>query len=110
MGVREASAKSLAPSVWLHLGDTGEVDQGEVQHVGGENLEVDGLVVDALVLSRDPLRVGLNLFADLAEVTVPLPRLVEELTPLLGLALGRWGVHQLHHQRPVKKEKENGHL
>ena len=60
------------------------------------------VVVDALVFACDALGVGLNLLPDLIEVAVFLARLVQELSPLLGLALGWLGVDQLHYERPAK--------
>lgn len=49
----------------------------------GVNLEVDGLSVDALVVSRYPCRLVLNLAPDLGEVVVSPPWDVQKFSPFL---------------------------
>lgn len=66
-----------------HLGQAGQVDQRQAEDVRGVDFEVDGLSVDALVVSCYPGRLGLNLAPDLGEVVEPAPWNVQKLCPLL---------------------------
>ena len=60
------------------------------------DLEVDGLPVDALVVSCYPRRLALNLLSDLIKVVELAPWDVEELAPFLLPCYARrcvWDVH-----------------
>ena len=58
-----------------------------VRTLGGVNAQVDRCGTDALVLARLGLRLAHNLIADLVEIVELLARHVEELAPLLDIAL-----------------------
>ena len=60
--------------------------------------QVDRARVEALVAAADPLRVGVDLLPDRLEVSEALPRLVEELAPLLG------PVDELEDERPPRDD------
>lgn len=55
----------------------------------GVNLEVDGLTIDALVVSCNPRGLILDLPLDVAEVVEPPVRDVVKLSPLVRGGLGR---------------------
>ena len=58
----------------------------------GVDLEVDGLAIDALVVSRNPRSLILDLPLDVAEVVEPPVRDVVKLGPLVRGGLGRVSV------------------
>jgi hypothetical protein len=55
----------------------------------GVDLEVDGLAIDAFVVSRNPRGLILDLPLDVAEVVEPPVRDVVKLSPLVRSGLGR---------------------
>jgi len=67
-----------------------QIDQRQAEHVGREDFQVDGLSIDALVISCYSRRFVLNLASDLGEVVKLASRHVEELAPFLlfGCACG----------------------
>lgn len=65
-----------------YLGQTRQIDEGQVEDVGGVDFEVNGLAVDAFVVSSDPGRLVLNLSLDVGEVCEPPVGDVGELGPL----------------------------
>lgn len=65
-----------------HLGKTGKINQGQVKNMGGVDLEVNGLSVDALVVAGDTGSLVLDLALDVAEVVESSVRDVMELCPL----------------------------
>jgi hypothetical protein len=94
--VANGNLQPLAPScaklLGTHLGQAGQVDQRQAEHVRRVDLEVDGLPVDALVVSCDPGRLVLDLAPDLGEVVVSPPGDVQELAPFLLPGDARGGV------------------
>jgi hypothetical protein len=92
-GYLQPLAPSLAARAGTsYLGQTGQVDERQAEHVRRVDLEVDGLAVDALVVSCYPGRLVLNLAPDLGEVVVPPAWDVEKLAPFLLASNACWGV------------------
>lgn len=78
----------LAPAVAMgvsttHLCQSRQINQGQAQDVWRVDLEVDGLSVDALVVSCYPGCLGLDLASNLGEVVESPSRMVEKLAPFL---------------------------
>jgi hypothetical protein len=96
-GYLQPLAPSLAASAGTsYLGQTGQVDKRQAEHVRRVDLEVNGLPVDALVVACYPGRLVLNLAPDLGEVIVPPTWDVEELSPFLLASNACWGVGHMH--------------
>lgn len=76
-----------------NLGQTRQIDQRQTQDVGRVDFQVNGLPVDALVVSCYPRSLVLDLALDVGKVVEALAGNVEELSPLLlaGNARGRVG-------------------
>ena len=86
-----------------YLGDAGKVHEGEVEDLGGENPETNGLAADSLVRPRDPVGFLLNLGPDLVKVGEHLLGNVGELGPLgalIGSPGGAGDIVELEDQRP----------
>jgi len=98
-----------------HLGHAGQVDQGQVEHVGREDLEADGLVGHALVAAGNLVRVVDNLLAHLAKVEELLAGQVQELGPFVGLlgallvGLGALGLVEELQDLSCAPRKQNQH-
>ncbi len=75
--MRKASSWARA-----YLCQAWEIDQGQVQDKGRVDLEVDGLAVDALVVTGNACRLVLNLPLDVGEVGEAAVGNVVELCPL----------------------------
>jgi hypothetical protein len=60
------------------------------------DFEIDGLPVDALVVSCNSRCLGFNLAFDLAKVVEFAPRDVEELAPFLLSGNTRWGMWDVY--------------
>jgi len=84
---------------WTHLGEAGEVNECEVEHVGAVYAEVDGQLGHALVLARDAERLLLDLAPDLGKVDEALVE-VQELAPLVAAGC----VDQLEYERPTRHD------
>mmetsp|Transcript_160689 Transcript_160689/g.390342 ORF Transcript_160689/g.390342 Transcript_160689/m.390342 type:complete len:229 (-) Transcript_160689:13-699(-) len=96
-----------------HLGDARQVNHRQVQHMGRVDLQVDGLLRDALVAPGRALRLALDLRADFGKISKARSRQVREFAPLLALNVGGQGlvllrrsiagnVEQLQHQGPPR--------
>jgi hypothetical protein len=69
-----------------------QINKRQAEDVRRVDFEVDGLSVDALVVSCNSRRLGFNLALDLAKVVEFAPRDVEELAPFLLAGYTRWGM------------------
>lgn len=76
----------------VHLCETRQIDQSQTKNMGRVDLQVDGLAVDALVVSSDSSSLVLNLSLDLAKVVEATARNVVELSPLVLASDRGWGV------------------
>jgi hypothetical protein len=68
-----------------HLGETGEIDEGEGEDVGGEDAKVDGDRRNAGVLAGLGVRFPNDFIPYLGKVVKLLVWEVEELTPLVDV-------------------------
>jgi hypothetical protein len=75
-----------------YLGQTRQINQRQTENVWGVHLQVDRLPVDALVVSRYPRCLGLNLTLDLAKIIEPPTGNVQKLSPFLLSCDACWGV------------------
>lgn len=66
-----------------NLGQAGQIDQSKAEDMWRVNLEVNGLSVDALVISSYPRCLVLNLPLDLAKILEPPAGQVVELRPFV---------------------------
>jgi hypothetical protein len=72
-----------------------QVNQRQVQHIGREDLQADGLAADALVATSDPGRLVLDLALDIAKVGKPPVVNVVELGPFVTGSLKRVSVARM---------------
>jgi hypothetical protein len=75
-----------------NLCQAGQVNERQAEDVRGVDLQVDGLPVDALVVSCYSRRLVLDLALDVGEVVEPLAGDVEELAPFLLAGYTGWCV------------------
>ena len=65
-----------------NLGQTRQINQRQVQDVGRVDFEVDGMAVDALIVTRNSCSLILNFSLDIGKVRKPPAWDVDELGPL----------------------------